>query len=453
MKLLPHQEEVKKKLQNRHGLILNWQVGSGKTIGAIAAAETTGNPSEVVVPASLRENFKKEVRAYKPKTKFQIESYESFTHAKPSVKGKTLIFDEAHRLRTSTSNRSQAAQKLTGEASKVLLLTGTPIQNAPHEIAPLVNIAAGKHMLPTSEKDFNAKYIQHEHWNPGILRYLGFKPVDEYHIKNVQDFRYRVKPYVDTYKEPNNPHAPVVHNVNVDVEMSPMQAGIYSALEKQLPSKLRRQIAEKLPVDPKEIGKLNSFLSATRQIANTSERFYKEDTKKYSPKLLNAAKIVRDSKGQSLIYSNYLEAGVHPMSELLTAIKVPHATFTGQLKDRERKKLVQDYNSGKIRALIVSSSGGEGLDLKNTRHVHILEPHWNEAKIDQVIGRSIRHGSHVALKPKDRTVSVYRYNSLLPKKVSGLFIKTENRPTSVDQYLKIMSDKKKKLNQEFMNQL
>lgn len=453
VKLLPHQEELKKKLQGKHGLVLNWTVGSGKTIGAIAAAEAVGTKAQVVVPASLRENFKKEIKAYKPKASFDINSYESFTSKKPSVKNKTLIFDEAHRLRTSKSNRSQTAQLLTGEAKKVLLLTGTPIQNAPHEIAPLVNVAAGKKILPTSEKEFNSKYVQHQYWNPGILRYLGFKPVDEYHIKNIQEFRSKVKPYVDTYRPQNDPHAPIVRNADVSVDMSPMQAGIYSTLEKQLPSHLRKQIAEQLPMQPKDMGRLNAFLSASRQIANTSEKFYKEKVKKYSPKLLYAAKLIKENKGQHLVYSNYLEAGVHPMSELLTAAKIPHATFTGELKDRERKALVNSYNKGKIRTLIVSSSGGEGLDLRNTRHVHILEPHWNEAKIDQVVGRSIRYGSHAALKPKDRTVTVYRYNSLLPKQVHGIFLKTEKRPTSVDQYLRVLADKKKKLNQEFLNQL
>ncbi len=453
MELLPHQEELKKKLEGKHGLVLNWSLGSGKTIGAIAAAESTGKPTQVVVPASLRENFKKELKTYKPKVKFEVGSYESFVSRKPDITDKTIIYDEAHRIRTSKSARSQAAQASSNKAKKVLLLTGTPIQNAPHEIAPLVNTAAGKHILPVSPKEFNARYVQHLSWDPGVLKYLGFKRVDEQHIKNVPDFRARVRPYVDTYKPTNDPHTPIVKNMDVNIEMSKTQADVYNALEKRLPANVRRRIAEQLPVDKKDIGKLNAFLSASRQVANTSERFYKENVKKYSPKLLTAAKTISQSKGQNLVYSNYLEAGVKPMSELLTAGKVPHAVFTGALKDKERKALVNSYNKGKIRTLIISSSGGEGLDLKNTRHVHILEPHWNEAKIEQVIGRSIRFGSHTALKPEDRTVNVYRYNSMLPKKTTGWIFKKTVRPASADQYLKTLSEKKQKLNQEFMNQL
>ena len=97
-----------------------------------------------------------------------------------------------------------------------------------------------------------------------------------------------------------------------------------------------------------------------------------------------------------------------------------------------------------------SSDLGEGLDLKNTRQVHITEPHWNEAKIDQVIGRSIRFGSHDSLKPSQRTVDIYKYYSVLPEKRTGLFWLKKERPTSADEYLDNLSMKKKKLNEQFL---
>ena len=64
-----------------------------------------------------------------------------------------------------------------------------------------------------------------------------------------------------------------------------------------------------------------------------------------------------------------------------------------------------------IDVILLSSSGAEGLDLKNTRQIHIMEPHWNNAKINQVIGRGIRYKSHEKLNKKDRNVSVYYWVS------------------------------------------
>lgn len=449
--LLPYQEQLKQKLQNQHGAVVTWGLGSGKTLGSIAAADQFGD-AKAVVPASLRNNFKKELKAFKPKNKFQVESYEKFIR-NPDVENKTVIFDEAHRLRTSGSKRSQAAQALSAKAKKAILLTGTPIQNAPHEIAPLINIAAGHHVLPTSKKEFNARYLKRVVDNPGIIRrtLFGAKQRDEYHINNAKDFEARVKPYIVNNTGYQNKDIPKVETHNVDVQMSPSQAKVYKTMETQLPGRVRKRIEKALPADKKDIGRLNAFLSATRQVSNTEDRFYKGQEKAYSPKFDQIIKRVSSSPGKSLIYSNYLESGAHPLSELLTKNNIPHGVFTGELGDRERKKMVDAYNKDKIRALIVSSSGGEGLDLKGTRQVHITEPHWNEAKIDQVIGRSARLGSHSHLPEADRKVDVYRYQSVLPERRHGFLWLKKGRPVSADQYLDNMSKRKTALNNEFLS--
>lgn len=44
--------------------------------------------------------------------------------------------------------------------------------------------------------------------------------------------------------------------------------------------------------------------------------------------------------------------------------------------------------------LMGTAAAAEGLNLKNVRHIHILEPHWNPARHDQVVGRGIRLCSH-----------------------------------------------------------
>lgn len=67
-----------------------------------------------------------------------------------------------------------------------------------------------------------------------------------------------------------------------------------------------------------------------------------------------------------------------------------HDVFTGALTKEQKNQAVQRYNedNGKPKVLLVSSSGGEGLDLKGTGLVQILEPHFNKSKIQQVVGRA-----------------------------------------------------------------
>lgn len=61
---------------------------------------------------------------------------------------------------------------------------------------------------------------------------------------------------------------------------------------------------------------------------------------------------------------------------------------------------------------MASSAGAEGITLLNVRRVHILEPHWNPARHDQVIGRAVRICSHASLPQDQRTVKVSFYVSV-----------------------------------------
>ena len=76
-------------------------------------------------------------------------------------------------------------------------------------------------------------------------------------------------------------------------------------------------------------------------------------------------------------------------------------TFPQSLKDSITKK--------RLCVLLVSSAGAEGISLIGTRNVYIMEPYWNPARIDQVIGRAIRINSHKDLPEEERTVKVQLY--------------------------------------------
>jgi hypothetical protein len=89
---------------------------------------------------------------------------------------------------------------------------------------------------------------------------------------------------------------------------------------------------------------------------------------------------------------------------------------------KDRKKYMDAYNEydnrygDKIKIIMISPAGSEGLDLKNVRQVHILEPYWNETRIEQLIGRAIRYCGHKDLPMKERQVDIFRYKSTRPNK-------------------------------------
>ena len=444
--LQQHQERIADKLEHQKGLIVYHGLGSGKTLAGINAAENYGG-AVVVTPASLRDNFRKELVKAKAKGKYDIYSYETFSKNPPDLKDRMLLIDEGHRLRNSNTQRSQSALESGKDAKKILLLTGTPIQNKPHEIAPLVNLVSGENIFPLSEKAFNDKYIQTNIKRPGFFGKLFNVPTTkELKPKNLNDFRNKASKYVDHYS-PKKDGYPTVETHSVDVPMSQDQQKTYLLLQKQMTPALRYRLKNSLPPSKSESNDLNVFINASRQISNSAHGFNRNSTE-VSPKIQKVVDKVSESKQPALIYSNYIDSGVDRISQELKKKDVSHDVFTGKLNDKEKKRIVDGYNSGKTQVLIVSSAGGEGLDLKGTRQVHVMEPHWNDPKIEQVIGRAARFKSHDHLPESDRNVQVFKYISTFPKNN----IWDKDMPTA-DQYLDALSKKKNLLNQAFLETL
>ena len=62
-----------------------------------------------------------------------------------------------------------------------------------------------------------------------------------------------------------------------------------------------------------------------------------------------------------------------------------------------------------IKIFMITSSGSEGINLRNTRYVHIMEPYWHPVRTEQVIGRARRICSHKDLPKPLQTVEVFIY--------------------------------------------
>ena len=77
---------------------------------------------------------------------------------------------------------------------------------------------------------------------------------------------------------------------------------------------------------------------------------------------------------------------------------------------RELKQINKNNYLGEIiKVLMITSSGSEGITLKNTRFVHLIEPYWHPVRTDQVIGRARRICSHKDLPEELRSVEVFVY--------------------------------------------
>ena len=82
----------------------------------------------------------------------------------------------------------------------------------------------------------------------------------------------------------------------------------------------------------------------------------------------------------------------------------------GEVKAATQKS---NINGDKVKVILISQAGSEGLDFKFLRQVHILEPWYNLSRIEQIIGRAVRHCSHKDLSLEERNVQIFLYGSEL----------------------------------------
>jgi hypothetical protein len=121
------------------------------------------------------------------------------------------------------------------------------------------------------------------------------------------------------------------------------------------------------------------------------------------------------------------------------------------------KSKYRNNNMGEvIKVFMITSSGSEGINLRNTRYVHLMDPYWHPVRSEQVIGRARRICSHKDLPPALQTVEVFVYlmvfteaqlksDEAIELKRKDLSKSVPKTPQTSDQYLFEISEIKANL--------
>ena len=124
------------------------------------------------------------------------------------------------------------------------------------------------------------------------------------------------------------------------------------------------------------------------------------------------------------------------------------------------KSKYRNNNMGEvIKVFMITSSGSEGINLRNTRYVHLVDPYWHPVRSEQVIGRARRICSHKDLPLALQTVEVFVYlmvfteaqlksDEAIELKRKDLSKSIPHIPLTSDQYLFELSELKAKLTRE-----
>lgn len=257
-------------------------------------------------------------------------------------------------------------------------------------------------------------------------------------------------------------------------------------------------------------GRLKSALKYLKD--NQSDYLVKDKLQMYSNKLLKLVENIdnEDHAGLHLIYSQFrtiegigiikliLEANGYAEFKLVKSGgtwnikevdegdegKPRFVLYTGT-ETRDEKEIVRNiYNSNWaavpphikeqlltisnnnymgeiIKIFMITASGAEGINLENTRYVHIVEPYWHPVRTEQVVGRARRICSHSNLPEELRNVRVFLYLSVLSKaqktskdnielRTNDVSRTNKNKPITTDEYLFELSNMKDDISKQIL---
>lgn len=455
---------------NIKGLLIYHGIGTGKTFLSLAVSERLASKKVyLVMPRFLKSSWKAAMAEYQIKAagRYQMLSFEEAIspQAPKSYRGAIVIVDEAHklvaRLRSSRANSRRKYAKLyfaLQEAQRILALTGTPLVSNPTDIAYLHNLVAAKSLLPYDEQRFRIEYtkvIQHQSLLRGYLTeskfvdlltpvfalgisglllpvnwvVVGFlsgsavlplirssRPAStkSFRMLDRDKFKAITEKYVSFYEasekeQSNYPTATVKYS---RVPYSTPQANLFfDFADQSLNPKLLHHFVPGDNYSPKQLELNSSEIQAelARKPDNGREigNLYLEGVE--SPKFQKVLAEIKKSWGSIAVYSNYYESGILAFAAFLDrhGHKGSYRILRPDTSMAEQSQTLKRFNSGTLKILLLHPEITEGISLRGTDQLHILEPVTNVSLQDQIVGRTVRFKSHAHLPAKRRKVNVF----------------------------------------------
>lgn len=205
-KYLPYQEAGIRYALGARGTIIADEMGLGKTVQAIGVANAMQAKRILIIcPKSLKFNWWDELKAwlaYKPLFLEVVTYGEAECFKTSPIEWDLLIVDEAQYIKNARSKRSERVRHIAAKVKeRVLLLTGTPIENCPVELWALLQVVCPEIWDPPIKERGMVRIPDVKTTHPGegrnfwsyAERYCGLKktsfPMGRGKFKTAWDFR------------------------------------------------------------------------------------------------------------------------------------------------------------------------------------------------------------------------------------------------------------------------
>jgi hypothetical protein len=362
-----------------------------------------------------------------------------------------IIIDEAHNLKETTETETNKLVAIaiehilkTANGVTLVLLTATPMYNTFEEILYYFNLFLwnerkidSKKLIKTSEiftEDGDFKEGQEQNFRRWCQEYVSFVRGE-----NPFTFPFRLPPPDNLIALPDR---------ETDLSNKPIKKQRrYLTLTKSVVSPLQEDAIKGLAVKAVTDSKLICVYPENKTFRETFERSegmyaYKTEAflapskiATYSSKFALITNILSKTTGIVFVYSNIVESGAQlfamcleehgfePASgkrllkdtsgETTRGSNGKYVLFTSDISDSDIKKFLirlkrsENADGSDIRVVIASPKVSEGVDFRNVRQIHVLDPWFNMSRIEQVLGRGMRTCSHSTLPFEEQNCTVY----------------------------------------------
>ncbi len=417
----------------KHAVIAD-EMGLGKTIQAIGTAvikkELFGfSKTLVVCPASLKEQWKKEIEKFTSERAevvsgtpderelqyresdafFLIINYETVLRDQEALNRARfdfLILDEAQKVKN-YATKSASAIKNVGR-KHVLIITGTPIENKLIDLFSLMSILDPHLLGPLWE--FSYRHCLFDHQKPNkINAYYNLSQLKE-ELKTVLLRREKRKVIEQL---------PNVQQQDVPVGMTPLQAYYHASYASGI-----GQIINKKFLTTFDLQRLQQLLTGMRMVCDST--YLIDEATNDSPKLEELRYILlekldlKNSGRKVIIFSEWVKMH-HLIGQLLLQNNIGFSELNGSIPVKKRGELIRQFEEDPhCQVFLSTEAGGSGLNLQVADILINFELPWNPAKKNQRIGRIDRLGQ------KSEKLTIFNFittESIEERIATGLLVK------------------------------
>jgi SNF2 family DNA or RNA helicase len=313
---------------------------------------------------------------------------------------RTVICDEAARLRVADSKQSRAVTWLLHRAFYRYALTGTPVNDDAFDLWGILHaIAPEWHPGKTKYGD---RWVNTGYSLYGGLTVLGLKPETEPEFRKVTQPLYRRLP-----KEVILPQLPPKLPVQIrSTPMTPKQARAYAQMEKDQLAQLNDILVagNQLAV----LTRLMQFASASASVEYVAKMVKNEDGTEYvkqqavvtleepSSKVDDLLELLAEMDQEPLVVGAVSSQLINLAAARLKESGISYGLVTGAQNGDERAEAVRAFQAGEIRVILLTlGAGAEGLTLTRARVALVMEESWRPDFNAQFLDRIHRIGSEI----------------------------------------------------------